>query len=109
VVRAKRITTPPIPREVKEHCEKNWVDDAEGSLICQRTLVGALSFLNLVMTFPISFSTPDPSRPEKLDRGSYPLRQCRLDTFVAGAACRAAGIRAKECDLSYLLISLADF
>ena len=81
------LATAKVPPEVKETCEKAWGDDLEGSLICQRTLVGAFSFLNFVMDFRISFSTPDTSIPEKLDRGSYPLRQCRLDTFVAGARC----------------------
>lgn len=56
-------------------------DDSSVDRISQ----AGLKFLNLVYDFPISIETPDLSVTPELIRDSYPGRQCRLDTIVAGA------------------------
>jgi hypothetical protein len=50
-----------------------------------RIAEAGLKFLTIVKDFPISLSTPDKSIAPLLMRDSYPGRQCRLDTIVAGA------------------------
>jgi hypothetical protein len=67
-------------------CEGAWGKGDE-SLACVRAGLGAYDFLRLVADFNISFDAKDSSVTEKtLD--TYPARQCRLDTAVAGALCR---------------------
>lgn len=88
-----------IPAEVTEKCGKSWGEDRENNQVCQRSMIAALDFLNMVKEFSISFSTPDVSVASKLDRGSYPMRQCRLDTFVAGSLCRDShGLQLDKAD-----------
>lgn len=57
----------------------------ESSVTPERIEKAGLSFLNLVMDFPISIDTPDLTVTPVLIRDSYPGRQCRLDTIVRAA------------------------
>jgi hypothetical protein len=50
-----------------------------------RIAKAGFEFLTLVFPFPISIETPDLSVSPFLIRDSYPARQCRLDTIIAGA------------------------
>ncbi len=72
----------------ERQCSSYFGLDTEDSRICQRTAAGAENMLQLNHTFPISFDTPDKSMASKIVIDSYPERQCRLDTFLAGALCR---------------------
>lgn len=78
----------PSPR-VKAICEKEWGMDVVGIELCERTAVAALAFLTLNFEFPISFETPDQTVADRTLVAEYPLRQCRLDTFVSAAGVRA--------------------
>lgn len=51
----------------------------------ERIAKAGVEFLNLVREFPIAINTPDLSVTPELIRDSYPGRQCRLDTIIAGA------------------------
>lgn len=69
-------------------CEAAWGPGSEDSLICQRAALGGYNMLRLVLDFPISFETPSTLIASKTESESYPERQCRLDTSLAGALCR---------------------
>lgn len=69
-------------------CNSAFKDSPEDSLICQRAALGGLNLLKLTYEFPISLEAQDQTVAPQLIRDSYPDRQCRLDTFVAGALCR---------------------
>lgn len=86
-----------VDEATKKLCAQK--NSEEEILICQRTAAGALAFLNLVKDFGISIATPDTSVATKLDRDTYPFRQCRLDTFMAGALCQSRrGLRLDALD-----------
>ena len=71
----------------KKDCDLSHGANTEASKICQRAVLGSENFLLLAQDFPIAINKPDASRAPALIRDMYPDRQCRLDTFVAGALC----------------------
>ena len=75
--------------ELIRDCDLGAAKPDHSALICRRAAWAAFEFLRLVKDFAISFATPDTSIAPSVIRDSYPARQCRLDTFVRGAACRA--------------------
>lgn len=77
-----------IPDRVIQECDRVWGSNSDSARICYRTALAAFDFLNLVRDFPISFDRPDTSKVERTNYYSYPSRQCRLDTALAGALCR---------------------
>jgi hypothetical protein len=60
---------------------------AEQIQICYRSALAATNFLTHNVARPISIETSDQSISPYLLRDQYPSRQCRLDTFFAGARC----------------------
>lgn len=76
-----------IPEPVIQACDRAWQGNADSTRICYRTALAAFEFLNLVREFPISFYHPDKSEADRTNFYSYPSRQCRLDTALAGAVC----------------------
>jgi hypothetical protein len=77
-----------ISPRVRSLCASAHESSADDALICKRTAVGALNMLQLAMDFPISLEEADRTVAVSMIRDSYPDRQCRLDTFVAGALCK---------------------
>ena len=73
------------PNELKQKCENKWGPSSNESGLCQRSALAGKDFLNLVKDFEISFATPAQEVVEKTLNDEYPSRQCRLDTFLAGA------------------------
>jgi hypothetical protein len=69
-------------------CDQVWGPESDDSFICQRSASGAYNLLRLVLDFQISFETPSKSEALMTEVESYPPRQCRLDTYLAGALCR---------------------
>lgn len=78
-----------IPQKLVNDCELVWGARTQESFLCQRTSLASLDFLNFIMEFPISLNKHDDSVVDKTLDGEYPPRQCRLDTLVAGALCKA--------------------
>lgn len=78
-----------ISPRLLEKCKESWPLHSENYFICLRAGLAALDFLNLTKDFDISLEREDTSEVTKTIRGSYPPRQCRLDTMVAGALCKA--------------------
>lgn len=76
-----------ISQALIDKCKVAWKNNTEDYLICLRSGLAALDFLNLTHDFDISLDRHDPSVVSKTNRGTYPSRQCRLDTMVAGALC----------------------
>lgn len=74
---------------LKSRCEKNRVIDSDEAKICARTALAGFDMLRLNFDFNIGFDSPDKSVVAKTITEIYPSRQCRLDTFVAGASCGA--------------------
>ncbi|MEN0059362.1 MAG: hypothetical protein AAGB31_11055 [Bdellovibrio sp.] len=74
-----------LPMGVVQQCDRKWGSDSESSQSCQRAAQAAYDFLRLTWDFPISFETLDTSQVEATNNSTYPNRQCRLDTFLAGA------------------------
>lgn len=70
---------------IKRLCTEAWKKNSPNYFLCLRSAVASFQFLNLNFSFPISFDTPDTAVSSVLVRDTYPDRQCRLDTFVAGA------------------------
>ncbi|MBX3019678.1 MAG: hypothetical protein KF767_17450 [Bdellovibrionaceae bacterium] len=62
--------------------------NARDLVLCRRNARAGLGLLTLVKEFPISFLTPSPERVKVTNADTYPSRQCRLDTILAGALCR---------------------
>jgi hypothetical protein len=80
-------------------CRRSWGKNEDGVGQCVRAALAGLDMLNLVMVFPIGFGSPDRTESERTITESYPARQCRLDTVVAGAACvDAAPFRLDKAD-----------
>jgi len=80
----------PTSQTLKARCESAH-GKTESALICERAARGGHNMLVLVKEFPINFDTPSDFVAPSLIRDQYPDRQCRLDTFVAGALCAADG------------------
>ncbi len=80
-------SSPASKLTLKTLCDRSHGSESEGSLICQRAAMGSENFLQLSKTFEISFKTPSSDRAPATIRDSYPDRQCRLDTLLAGAMC----------------------
>lgn len=77
-----------VPASVVQLCNEAWGPSTKNSQICQRAALGGENFLKLTFDFPISFDTPSTEVTDKTIKDSYPSRQCRLDTLLAGALCR---------------------
>jgi hypothetical protein len=80
-----------VDRFLAVECRKNFVNRND-QWICMRsgmaarTLVRVLQRLNGDRT-PVSFQTPDQSKPLLISEMDHPAAQCRLDTFLNGARC----------------------
>lgn len=74
-----------IPSVVEVKCLR--FQDKEKENICKRTALAILPALEIIndSKTPISFSTPDQTNSEATLL-SYPSLQCRLDTYLNGAA-----------------------
>lgn len=70
---------------LKSKCAQREHSTANDYHLCLRSSVAGYDFLRLTYDFSISFDTPDDRITASLERDTYPGRQCRLDTFVAGA------------------------
>ncbi len=77
-----------IDETLNARCAEVWGKDTEDHFICLRGALGGLKLLNLNFDFPISFSSPSTEVAREIVRDIYPSRQCRLDTYVAGALCK---------------------
>ncbi len=73
---------------VSQLCKASHSESPQNAMICQRAAYGALNMLLLAADFLISLDKQDTTSAPALIRNLYPERQCRLDTFVAGALCR---------------------
>lgn len=76
-----------VPAIVEQSCNATYGSQSAESLICQRAALAGNHFLQLDFHASISFLTPDHSPSANLIQDTYPNRQCRLDTFFAGALC----------------------
>lgn len=74
----------------KAACDEAWTSDADRNL-CYRIMMAGRSLAELLShgAGNVSFSTPDPKVVERTFH-EHPEAQCRLDTFVAGALCKAS-------------------
>ncbi|WP_291516699.1 hypothetical protein [Bdellovibrio sp. ArHS] len=79
-----------IPYRVVQLCDSTWGLRTSDSYLCQRAALAGLQFLTMVTDFPISFNTSDTTVADKTNNETYPARQCRLDTILAGALCQAS-------------------
>lgn len=79
-----------VPALTKNKCERVWGAETEEALICERTAIASLDFLNFVKDFPISLEDKAPEVVSEPLIDQYPTRQCRLDTLVAGSLCRTS-------------------
>lgn len=77
-----------VPAVTKAKCEQSWGAGTTDALVCERSALAALDFLNFVVDFPISLEKNATEIADKPIIDQYPSRQCRLDTLVAGALCR---------------------
>lgn len=77
-----------VPLVTKSKCATVWGADTNEALICERAALGSLDFLNFIKDFDISLERKAPEVALRIILDQYPSRQCRLDTFVAGALCR---------------------
>lgn len=77
-----------IPPTLKKKCEASWGSHTKESRICIRSVVAARKLLTLNHPFEISVETPSLTPAPRLIRDEFPSRQCRLDTYLAGALCR---------------------
>ncbi|MBK9294732.1 MAG: hypothetical protein IPM57_09860 [Oligoflexia bacterium] len=69
---------------VQEKCE-NKFKDIKAAQLCIRSAQAAFNYLDVKPWPEVSFKTPDKSIVQESIIDSYPSRQCRLDTFIAGA------------------------
>lgn len=77
-----------IPAATKSKCEAAWGANSNEALVCQRAALASLDFLNFIRDFDIGLDRHSDETPATPILDQYPSRQCRLDTFVAGALCR---------------------
>ena len=78
------------PRVVKEACDTAWDSDKEQNL-CYRVALAGKSISTLLGALggtKVSFDLPDTRRVTRTDN-AHPRAQCRLDTYLASAVCRA--------------------
>ncbi len=73
-------------------CDAAHGKKSEDSLICQRGVAGALNMLQMIKVFPIAIDSESAFVAPKTIIDSYPDRQCRLDTFAAGALCKTESV-----------------
>lgn len=74
--------------EVKSFCDKVYAEDEKQQNLCYRKVSaseGLAKFLNKGKA--VSFSKPDKKKVSKTNK-KHPKGQCRLDTYMAGAACK---------------------
>ena len=69
-------------------CRRSW-SDADGQALCARTILAALTMLQVLGDGQEAFraDTPDPVYSPQLISGTLPSFQCRLDNLIAGALC----------------------
>lgn len=88
-----RATVPPVPKAL---CDNHWDREDEQNL-CYRAMLAseplALLFAALGQT-DVAWDTPDPGTVSRTD-DNHPRAQCRLDTYMAAAVCRAQFSRDK--------------
>lgn len=77
----------PASKTLSSRCEQAHGRKTEAALICERAARGGRNMLVLVKEFPIDLDSPSKVVAPDLIRNQYPDRQCRLDTFIAGALC----------------------
>lgn len=77
----------PAPARIQELCAKAWPESEVERSICERAALAGVGFLTLVSSFNISLEVRDTTEATKVIVNTYPSRQCRLDTMVAGALC----------------------
>lgn len=77
----------PVQSEIGEACDRAHGRGSEDSLICRRSAAGGHNMLTLVRHFQISSTTPSQMTAPSTITNSYPDRQCRLDTILAGSRC----------------------
>lgn len=79
-----------IPAYPKALCDKSW-KDKEDRLLCYRLALAGKSLADLLSGGSAKFESPVPS-PQKdvsVTNNAHPSGQCRLDTYLAGAICKA--------------------
>lgn len=82
---------PPVA-DVAHRCDTAHGIRTVDSLICQRAVAGAFNMLQMIKEFPISVASASPFVATSTILDLYPDRQCRLDTFIAGALCRTESV-----------------
>jgi hypothetical protein len=79
-----------VPTSVKRNCTTNHVN-SEAAAICMRSAMAGYALgkvlASMGMTDP-NFETPDQNKVPSTEHG-HPEAQCRLDTYYAGAVCKA--------------------
>ena len=83
IAKASKVNLPQSKR-LNSLCELSWGKNTDSFYLCLNSAQAAFDFLTLSFNFNISFDTPDLSITPHLIRNTYPARQCRLDTFIAG-------------------------
>lgn len=83
-----------VPLKIRLRCDHLWVTP-ERSAICQRSLMAAENLAKVLDRLGdggdgsgISLLIRDPEFAEETLLDAYPMAQCRLDTFKAGALCK---------------------
>ncbi len=71
-----------------DKCDRAHGNKTEDALICRRAVRGAFNMLQMIKTFPIAIGAESGFIAGMTITDAYPDRQCRLDTFMAGALCR---------------------
>lgn len=73
-----------IDPAVEAKCNTKFKNQND-AIVCKRSSMAALNYLNVKPWTQVSFQTPDPGVVSKTITNEYPSRQCRLDTYLAGA------------------------
>lgn len=79
-----------VPESVKERCSSAW-KTASAQDLCNRTALASKGLGDVLAALKhshVSFDDHDANEVSATDN-SHPAAQCRLDTYVAGAACVA--------------------
>ncbi|NRA63839.1 MAG: hypothetical protein HRU19_05115 [Pseudobacteriovorax sp.] len=74
----------------KALCDEVW-EDIDDQNLCYRSMEGGKSLADLLSALrnqTVSFETPDTNTVSRT-QNSHPQGQCRLDTYMAGALCKA--------------------
>lgn len=83
----KEILASADPKALK-FCDDVWGTDEKGKALCVRNLEGSIGlakFLN--RDKPVHYDKPDTTK-KRSTMDKHPPGQCRLDTYMAGAACK---------------------